>query len=200
MKLRLFLIVLVATLGLTGKAMAGITVGTYDVTGEWSEFLVGGQGGQAGNFVLAGGPDWALLANLIPPPNPATTPWSWDTTYKDGTLVLGAAGPWDADAFATNVTLRVLSTGYDDQAGTLAWKMRGWGALDTGNRFTIRATYGTPDAPGTPGILPVGADATMTDDLTSAQISINPIPTPGAVLLGSMGVGLVSWLRRRKTL
>jgi hypothetical protein len=97
--------------------------------------------------------------------------------------------------------------GRSDSAGDLQatiWWLEGEaGDPGTGNIFkqAVIAKFGSEGAMlDNNGLYPVMVLNLYNSDGSLAQDMLVCVPAPGAVLLGSIGVGLVGWLRRRRTL
>jgi hypothetical protein len=135
-----------------------------------------------GVFVL--GPDNVWWDQVIPVEEggPATTTWSFATplvgfgAYWD---LAGPGGPGKNLALFLNGTLVGTEIANTTQGGF-------FGVTSSVSFNSVLVTSGSESG---------WCETYEMDDMVYA-----PIPAPGAILLGSIGVSIVGWLRRRRTL
>jgi len=192
------LIIFVACFALmnAGQAMASITIidfetlGNYEVVDDQFTGLGADFNGSASVLSAAG-----LSLNPIFPPHSGDKVIYDDPYLGSGIVRVDAVGPlWTmAGGYVTGNT-NVTLTAYASDSSVL-------GTDSTGGANYIGA--GLPPniflSVSAPGIAYVEFSDTgntyVVDDFT-----FEVIPAPGAILLGGIGIGLVGWLRRRRTL
>jgi hypothetical protein len=112
-----------------------------------------------------------------------------------GTIQLRA----DFAAGATDVQLDFIGNNSSDFGQLLAYDA---GGTLVDSAYTSQLTLSSVETLTVSGDIAyvVGGGINGASSLGMDNLRFNPIPAPGAILLGSIGIGCVSWLRRRRTL
>jgi len=107
----------------------------------------------------------------------------------DHLVITHLDGMADDDSFTVTVDGSVWGTfNGNNPVQTETWLTTCYAGVVPGTALTITATGAAWASQGIYGQVAVDS------------ISAHMIPAPGAIILGSLGIGLVGWLRRRRTL
>jgi hypothetical protein len=105
---------------------------------------------------------------------------------------------------ATQVSIDFIASDGSDTNATLNAFDAGDNLVDTvvapGPYSTYQVVTLTVTAPNIAYITAKGDPINQFDNWALDNLSYEPIPAPGAILLGGIGLGFVGWLRRRRTL
>jgi len=198
---KLIAICILLVLMSTGAANAAVTLTFDELTTQPVDGL--SYMGVTFGFTVYGSPSTDAIYNGI---GPGTLTYLQDPSLEGpavGILTLDFADPVDQLQFGValnaynDLTLgyavrlydpsyQLIGTYFNGTSTLIGWPE---GQFTYSGALVSRAVIGFNDQ---------AASRFAVDNLTFN--SVNPIPAPGAVLLGSIGLGLVNWLRRRRTL